>query len=122
MPEPVYFDLCKKEAPGLFPQELLLPSEPCIAHFPAGLKICAGQSHPHIRLAQAMFQALHAFSPDFKPAPVSGTLDGETAENLRLIQRCSLLPDTGELDKQTWNRLSRLYRAVFDRNHLPAQG
>ncbi|MBQ9268317.1 MAG: peptidoglycan-binding protein [Oscillospiraceae bacterium] len=115
-------DSCKEGTSSLVPQELLQPSEPCIVHFPASLKICAGQSHPHIRLAQAMFQALHAFSPDFKPVPVSGTIDGETAENLRRLQKCSLMPETGELDKQTWNRLSRLYRAVFDRNYLPSQG
>ena len=58
MPDPVYFDLCKKEAPGLFPQELLLPSEPCIAHFPAGLKICAIETH----VADARSCCLHPAS------------------------------------------------------------
>ena len=102
--------------------ELYRPAEPCVVHFPANLKIHPGQSHPHVLLAKAMLQALSRECPDLRPAPFSDTLDPAAAEDLRFLQRCADLPETGILDKPTWNRLCMLYRAMFDRNHPPAQG
>ncbi len=102
--------------------ELLAPAQACILHFPAVLRIIPGQTHPHVFLAEAMLQALRREFPEFKDAPVTGYLDQITSENLRRIQSCACLPETGELDKKTWNRLMRLYRALYDRYHAPTQG
>ena len=92
------------------PDELYRPAESCVVSFPPKLMVHPGQAHPHVLLAKAML------------APFSPVLDGATADNLRHIQRCSDLPETGVLDKKTWNRLCMLYRALFDRYHPPAQG
>ncbi len=90
--------------------------------FPAQLIISPGQYHPHIALAQAMFFSLHQEFAAFYPAAVSGILDDTTVQNIRFLQQRSGLPETGSLDKATWNYLNMLYRAMFDRNFAPSQG
>lgn len=102
--------------------ELLHPAQSCVMLFPAALTIYPGQSHPHVGLAQAMMHALGREFPEFASVRLSGLLDAPTEQNLRLIQRCAGLPEHGALDKITWNRMSMLYRALFDRCHIPSQG
>lgn len=96
----------------------LAPAEPAVYHFPAGLVIGAGQSHPNLRLAQAMLEALGLADQ----AACGGTLTPSLSEQLRQVQRFSGLPVTGELDSGTWSQLARLYRATFDRDLPPSQG
>lgn len=102
--------------------ELLSLSEAAVLHFPSGLVIKSEQSHPHLRLAQSIFQALHQEFPAFKAAAATGILDAATTENLRIFQALSGLEITGRLDKSTWGRLNQFYRGLFDRNLAPAQG
>lgn len=103
-------------------QELLHTAQSPVLHFPAHLVISSGQSHPHIYLAQAMFTAIHREIPDFSSLALTGTLDSSTKKDLILLQQQSGLPQTGALDLYTWNRLCLLYRILFDRELLPAQG
>lgn len=102
--------------------ELLSPAESSVHRFPASLVIQPGQYHPHVRLAQAMQQNLRQEFPGIPSVNITGYLDGPTQEALKLLQTISGITPTGHLDKTTWNRLSRLYRCVFDRNHAPSQG
>ena len=102
--------------------ELLSPAHPMVFHFPATLVILSGQYHPHIRLAQAMLQNLRLEFPGIPAVTVTGCLDEPTQEALKLLQVLSGLEVTGHLDKASWNRLSRIYRSIFDRNYLPSQG
>ena len=102
--------------------EALHLSESCVCRFPDALTIEPGQSHPHILLAKAMLRCLSREFPEFSCSPSGDTLDEATALDLRHLQHCSGLPETGALDRRTWNRLCRLYRAVFDRFHAPSQG
>ncbi len=68
-----------------------------------------GQRHPVIWLAQAILTVL-AEAYAVIPFPgFTGVLDLPTAEALAAFQRLSLLPDTGELDKQTWRHLALQY-------------
>ena len=102
--------------------ELIRPAQSCVICFPSALAVYPGQSHPHVYLAQAMLTALHKEFRELQAPRLSGLLDPATEEDLRQIQHCSGLPETGILDKPTWNRLNMLYRAIFDRFHAPAQG
>ena len=103
-------------------KELAGAAEPCVSSYPATLTISTGQSHPHVLLTQAMLYALRQEFGELPAVTVHGTLDHTTEQCLKIIQHCSDLPETGHLDKQTWNRLSRLYRAVYDRYLAPSQG
>ena len=102
--------------------ELRGHAQSCVACFPAVLSVCPGQCHPHVLLAKAMLRALANSFPELMRTDVSDQLDEITSENLRHIQHCAGLPETGCLDKPTWNSLCRLYRAIFDRYHAPTQG
>lgn len=102
--------------------EALSPVQSAVFLFPTGLVISGGQHHPHVRLAQAMLLALRQEFPALTSTAVSGILDPVTAENLRLLQELSGLEVTGQLDKRSWNLLSRLYRGLFDRSLPPSQG
>ena len=102
--------------------EQISPSPAPVYHFPTDLIISRGQYHPHIYLTAAMFSAISQVLGDFRPAVLSGILDDTTVENLKFLQERSGLPVTGTLDKLTWNRLNLLYRSLFDRAYLPAQG
>lgn len=102
--------------------EALSSAEPSVSLFPSNLKIYPGQDHPNVALAQSMFHILRKEYPDFQRLSQNGLLDEKTAANLRLLQDFSGLEPTGTLDKQTWNRLSQLYRGTFDRALPPSQG
>ena len=102
--------------------EALSPAEPRVSLFPSNLQIQPGQDHPNVALAQSMFNILRKEFPDFQRLSQGGLLDDKTATNLKLLQAFSGLEPTGILDKQTWNRLSQLYRGTFDRALPPSQG
>lgn len=74
-----------------------------------GQIIRRGQRHPNVFLVQTILTVLSdAYSSI--PAPgFSGMIDIPTADSLSAFQEMSLLPTTGELDKQTWKHLALHY-------------
>ena len=46
------------------------------------------------------------------PLKVSGVFDAETAAAVRKLQAVSALPETGILDRNTWNRLAALINTL----------
>ncbi len=68
-----------------------------------------GQTSHLIPLVQDIFCSLAPVLNDLTVAPSSGILDKETEANLRLVQNRANLPDTGILNKETWNILVRLF-------------
>jgi len=101
---------------------LLRPAESSVIHYPARLVILEQQYHPYIYLVQTMFNALHHEFPSYIITSAAGILDPSTVSNLRLLQNASELPQTGNLDKQTWDALNLLFRGMFDRNYPISQG
>ncbi len=68
-----------------------------------------GERNPNIWLVQAALAVL-GLAYGGIPAPgMTGVLDLPTAESLAAFQRFSSLPETGELDKQTWKHLALHY-------------
>ncbi|MDD6024904.1 MAG: peptidoglycan-binding domain-containing protein [Oscillospiraceae bacterium] len=102
--------------------ELLNPAASNVTLFPAGLVITAGQSHPAVFLVQGMLAVLSQVQPEFSPVTLNGIMDPATVQNILLLQELSLLRKTGNLEITTYNRLSQLYRSLFDRAALPSQG
>ena len=92
-------------------------AEAPVVRYPADLIVSPGQSHAHVYLAQAMLAAL---TPG--PYALSGRIDNATEAGLRHIQAIGGLPETGSLDKATYNLLSRLYRLNYDRQLPPSCG
>ena len=74
-----------------------------------GQIIRQGEQNPNLYLVQAILIVLsQAYNSITAPA-VTGILDIPTANALSEFQTLSLLPATGELDRQTWKHLAQHY-------------
>ena len=61
---------------------------------------------PYLHIAQAMLLALSEEYASVTPPGRTGILDEATAQSLASFQELSSLPQTGNLDKQTWKHLA----------------
>lgn len=78
--------------------------------FPSeGHKVMPGEEQEILILPQAMLQILSRYLDGIGQAPVTGHHDEVSADNIRWVQRAAGLEQTGVLDRQTWDMLSRLY-------------
>ena len=66
----------------------------------------AGEESPYLHIAQAMLLVLAEEYASITPPGRTGILDEATAQSLAAFQSLSDLPQTGELDKQTWKHLA----------------
>lgn len=67
------------------------------------------QDSVHLYLVQSMFRALARLLDGVESAPVTGQNDAATQRNIRWVQRLDGRPETGILDQDSWNTISRLY-------------
>lgn len=65
-----------------------------------------GQSHPNIYIVQGILATLHNAYGSIPMPALTGTLDVSTATAITAFQQLSLLPVTGELNKQTWKHMA----------------
>lgn len=87
------------------------------ALFPQGTApIQPGQTTPLLYPIQGMLLALAGVLADLQSVPPSGVLDTGTAANFRRLQRWGSFPETGALDRDTWELLSHLYETFISRN------
>lgn len=75
-----------------------------------------GDRSPYLYLMQAMLLAMSDDMISIDPPEVSGTLDGTTAQALAAFQLLAGLPPTGELDRITWQYLSRQFTLFANHN------
>ncbi len=68
-----------------------------------------------VYIIQAMLNALTPHFDNLEPVPYTGLLDGATAEQIRLLQRTAAYPETGEVDKRTWNLLASMFNSYAAR-------
>lgn len=74
-----------------------------------GLTIQPDQESVHLYLVQSMFRALARLLDGIQSAPVTGQNDAATQHNIRWVQQLDGKPQTGVLDQDSWNTISRLY-------------
>ena len=67
------------------------------------------QDSVHLYLVQSMFRALARLLTGLQSAPVTGQNDAATQHNIRWVQQLDGRPQTGVLDQDSWNTISRLY-------------
>ncbi len=67
------------------------------------------EENGHIALFQSMFLLLSQKIHGITPEPPTGTYSQTSKKNVLWLQQVSGLPTTGLLDRQSWDRLSRLY-------------
>ena len=74
---------------------------------PQDYEATLGEEHPFIAIVQIMLKELSVVYDGFDKVAVSGIFDGATEEAVRIFQKASLLPVTGRVDLNTYNRLNR---------------
>lgn len=88
------------------------PAAPLLLILQPNQLIRKGERNLHLYLIQGMFLALGQLDAAVPTVTVNGTLDGDTALALAWLQRLGGLPETGELDKNTWRHLAKQYRLM----------
>ena len=84
--------------------------------FPSeGTKVAEGQQREYMVLPQTMFQILSRQLEGIETHQPDGLHDRASAANVRWLQRAAGLPQTGTLDRATWDVLSRLYEVFVVR-------
>ena len=71
-----------------------------------------GCQNSNVYLVQAMLRALDNYIPDMPVVDVNGRLDGKTEKAIKWLQACCDLPQSGEVDKNTWRFLAHEYRSM----------
>ena len=71
-----------------------------------------GCRNSNVYLVQAMLRALDNYIPDMPVVDVNGRLDSKTENAIKWLQACCDLPQSGELDKNTWRFLAHEYRSM----------
>lgn len=81
-----------------------------------GIVLQRGDCHPNLYLVQGMLCVISdAFHSVSRPS-ITGVLDDITADSFSSFQMLSGLPTTGNLDRNTWEHLSRQYPLAANRS------
>lgn len=71
-----------------------------------------GCDNTNVYLVQAMIKALDRYIPELPAVDVTGKLDAKTERAIKWLQACCDLPQSGEIDKNTWRFLAHEYRSM----------
>lgn len=71
-----------------------------------------GCDNTNVYLVQAMIKALDHYIPALPSVDVNGRLDSKTQQAIKWLQACCDLPQSGEVDKNTWRFLTHEYRSM----------
>ena len=91
------------------------PAQPLQLILNPGQVIKKGQRHPYVYLIQAMLLSLSEVYGSLPTPPLTGVLDLGTAESVSAFQYLSGLPQTGQIDKITWQHLALQYPLAVNR-------
>ena len=76
---------------------------------PDGYSVSLGDEFFLVSIIQFLLNELKIVYDSFIPLLINGVYNEATAENIRDFQRRNQLPDTGRVDKATWDALARAY-------------
>ncbi len=77
--------------------------------FPSGsFLLQEGDRGELVYLVQVLLRLIGDYYSNLTQPALSGVFDAETAEAVRNLQAVSALPQTGSLDRRTWDRLAAL--------------
>lgn len=72
-----------------------------------------GDSGSYVALMQVMLNEVSSQVNNIIHIPEIGPYGQETEDNVRMIQKISNLPETGEINALTWNAIMRIYYAII---------
>ncbi|MBO4877422.1 MAG: peptidoglycan-binding protein [Ruminococcus sp.] len=79
----------------------------------------SAQKRQHIYELQTYLHAIALMDNSIPPVMPSGIYDADTVIAVRAFQRKYGLPDTGNTDAATWNRIVSVYRSSLSASPLP---
>ncbi len=87
-----------------------------ISPFPddVGYVIKSGERSDTVAIVQFMLRLLADTFDGIEGAPPEGVFSRSTADDIRELQRAYRLPETGEVDKATWNALADAYNRASE--------
>ena len=65
-----------------------------------------------MQLVQVLLNLAAAHYGNLEPVTVNGIYDADSAAAVRKLQAVSSLPETGMLDRKTWNQLATLINSL----------
>lgn len=77
--------------------------------FPNGAVAAAGDRGEYLYLTQAMFHSLSAVLEGIEADAINGVQESGSVHNTRWLQGRANLRETGSMDQETWDALTRLY-------------
>lgn len=77
--------------------------------FPRDAVVRPGESAAFLYPVQAMFQSLTHALEGIQDETIDGIHNGTSVENALWLQNLAGLPETGNVDRELWDRLARLY-------------
>lgn len=81
--------------------------------FPSGAFLLQeNDSGDLVQLVQVLLNLAASHYSNLPAVAVTGEFNGETADAIRKLQAISALPETGSLDRPTWNRLAALVTSL----------
>ncbi len=81
--------------------------------FPAGeFVLQPGSGGELVRLVQTLLNLAASRYDNLQTVEVNGQYDDATADAVRKLQAIASLPQTGEMNRETWNRLAALVNRV----------
>lgn len=86
--------------------------------FPGELSV--GSGGDGVVTLQYMLAVVGAYYESVVPVEINGNFDQRTAESVRSFQATYGLPQTGSVDRTTWNELMRAYFAILESVPLEA--
>lgn len=90
-------EIDRRKFPEFFPQT------------PPRYQTTAGEKSAFIRLLQWMLHELGVAYDTLSPPELTGRMDDATSRSVSEFQRIHGLPQTGQVNRNTWNRLSEEY-------------
>ena len=88
------------------------PAEPLALLLAPGQVIAAGERNDHVYLIQAILTVLGGMDLGLSAPGMSGTMDQTTVRAVKEFQNRAGLPESGAVDRRTWQHMSRFYTAV----------
>lgn len=82
---------------------------------PKGDPLKKGDTGFAVSVLQYILQELERFYPTFSTIKVDGIYGPLTEEGVRIFQKSNALPESGEVDRLTWNLLADAHNLLFDR-------
>ena len=67
-----------------------------------------------VSVVQYFLATVADFNPKVPPTAINGVFDEQTRNSLLAFQREYGLPETGEAEEETWNRLASVYRGFLE--------